>query len=140
MRVIAVAATLGCLFGGAALADDQEFSYKKAASVQAIMAYMVKPANGLIKEFREAGGPSAKEEWQEAFSAIAMINEATQLIMMDGRPKDDVWNEGAKKVIAGSRDAMMGAYRMDAGGYGSGLKAMGAGCKTCHDVHKKDKK
>ena len=58
---------------------------------------------------------------------------------MDGRVKDDAWEQGAEQVIAAARDAMMGAYRMDADGYNKGTKAMMGGCKTCHDVHKKKK-
>lgn len=125
--------------GICAVADsDGGHAYKKAASVQVLMEYMVKPAMDRVKAFGEAGGPSDKAEWQKAFGAVSMVNEASQLVLMDGRVKDDAWRDGASKVIAGSRDAMLGAYRMDADGYDSALKAMRGGCKTCHDVHKKD--
>ena len=117
-----------------------EHVYKKAAAVQDLMEYMVKPAMDKIKTYREAGGPANKDEWQEAYGAISMVNEAAQLVLMDGRVKDDAWSDGAEEVIEAARSAMVGAYRMDAGGYNSGLKAMSAGCKTCHQIHKKDKK
>ncbi len=122
----------------AAAESQQEHAYKKAASVHDLMEYMVKPAMDKIKAFGEAGGPSGKDEWQKAFGAVSMVNEASQLVLMDGRAKDDAWKDGAAKVVAGSREAMMGAYRMDAAGFNSSLKAMRGGCKTCHDVHKKD--
>ena len=138
MRKTLLACGLAGALACAALAADG-FEYKKAASVHDLMEYMVKPAMAKIKGYREAGGPANKKEWQKAFGAVSMVNEASQLVLMDGRVKDDAWEQGAEQVIAAARDAMMGAYRMDADGYNKGLKAMTGGCKTCHDVHKKDK-
>lgn len=120
-------------------AENGGHVYKKAAAVNHLMEYMVKPAMDRLKVYREAGGPASKEEWQNAFGAVSMVNEASQLVLMDGRVKDDAWSEGALQVISASRDAMLGAYRMDAEGFNKGLKGMSAGCKTCHDVHKKKK-
>lgn len=141
MRRILLAGIPVCVLAAIAWADEPNgHTYKKAASVDDLMEYMVKPAMDRIKAYREAGGPSGKEEWRTSFGAISMVNEASQLILMDGRVKDDAWRDGASQVLAASKDAMMGAYRMDADGYNSGLKAMAAGCKTCHDVHKKKEK
>ncbi|MDE0124984.1 MAG: hypothetical protein OXN97_10455 [Bryobacterales bacterium] len=139
MRTVAIAAAMMLAAGVSVVADsDGGHTYKKAAAVNDLMEYMVKPAMDKIKAYGEAGGPSDKAEWQSAFGAVSMVNEATQLVLMDGRVKDEAWRDGAMKVVAATRDAMMGAYRMDADGYNKGLKAMRGGCKTCHDVHKKD--
>ncbi len=139
MRSVLILTGIALFVSPMAAADNQEgHSYKKAASVNVLMAYMVKPAMDTIKAFGEAGGPSGKDEWQKAFGAVSMVNEAAQLVLMDGRVKDDAWKDGASKVVAASRDAMLGAYRMDAAGFNGGLETMRGGCKTCHDVHKKD--
>lgn len=141
MRRILPACALVLVMAGAAGAnDDGGFVYKKAAAVNHLMEYMVKPSMDTVKAYREAGGPSGKEEWQKTFGAISMVVEAAQLTLMDGRVKDDPWKQGAEEVVAAGRDAMLGAYRMDADGYSRALKAMSAGCKTCHDVHKKKEK
>ena len=141
MRKLLLACTLALAIAGAVGAnDDGGFAYKKAAAVPVLMEYMVKPSMDQVKAFREAGGPSGKEEWQTAFGAVSMVVEAAQLTLLDGRVKDDPWQQGAEKVVAAGREAMMGAYRMDADGYAKALKAMNAGCKTCHDVHKKKDK
>ena len=140
MRKILVAGAVACMMASVALADNHGgHAYQKAASVDDLMEYMVKPAMDKIKAYRKAGGPADKDEWKKAFGAISMVNEASQLVLMDGRVKDDAWRDGANQVVAASKDAMMGAYRMDPNGYSAGLKGMSAGCKTCHDVHKKDK-
>ncbi len=140
MKKTFAAGVVACVMVAVVWADNRDgHVYKKTASVHDLMEYMVKPAMDKIKTYREAGGPSGKDEWKTAFGAITMVNEAAQLVLMDGRIKDDPWRDGASQVIAASGDAMMGAYRMDADGYGKGLKAMSAGCKTCHDVHKKEK-
>ena len=139
MRALWVAAVVSLAVCICAVAESNGgHSYKKAAGVPDLMAYMVKPAMDKVKAFGEAGGPSGRDEWKAAFGAVSMVNEASQLVLMDGRVKDDAWRDGATKVVAATRDAMLGAYRMDAQGYNKGLKAMRAGCKTCHDVHKKD--
>lgn len=140
MRTILIAGLTASLGAGVlSAANNGGHTYKKVAAVQVLMEYMVKPAMAKIKAFREAGGPSDKDEWKEAFGAITMVNEASQLVLMDGRIKDEAWADGAGQVVAGARDAALGAYRMDPDGYNGGLKAMNAGCKTCHDVHKKKK-
>ncbi len=138
-KFLAVASLAGlmCAFAGPAVADGHE--YKKVAAVPELMKYMVKPAMDQIKVYREAGGPANKDEWQSAYGAISMVAEASQLVLMDGRIKDEAWSDGAKQVLEATQGAMMGAYRMDSDGYNQGLKSMQAGCKTCHDVHKKKK-
>ena len=133
LALVAVAASV------MAVSLHAEHVYKKAAAVNDLMAYMVKPAMDQIKVFREAGGPADKDQWQTAYGAISMVTEAAQLVLMDGRVKDDAWSDGAEQVIEAARSAMLGAYRMDANGYSSSIRQMQAGCKTCHDVHKKDK-
>lgn len=139
MNRIALAALAAGLTASTAVADTHEgHVYKKAASVHDLMEYMVKPAMDKIKAYREAGGPAGRDEWKKAHGAVSMVLEASQLVLMDGRIKDDAWRDGATKVAQEARQTMLSAYRMDAEGYAQGLKAMGAGCKTCHDVHKKD--
>ena len=136
-RILLACALVLATAGAVGANDDGGFAYKKAAAVNHLMEYMVKPSMDTVKAYREAGGPSGKEEWQTAFGAVSMVVEAAQLTLMDGRVKDDPWKDGAEQVVAAGRDAMLGAYRMDANGYAKALKAMNAGCKTCHDVHKK---
>ncbi len=138
-KIWTVAIVAGAMAGTSYANDNEGHAYKKTAAVQQLMEYMVKPAMAKIKEYREAGGPADKEQWQAAYGAITMVAEANQLVLMDGRIKDDAWSNGAKQVLEAAQGAMMGAYRMDADGLNKGVKAMSAGCKTCHDVHKKDK-
>lgn len=136
-QFLAAASLAGLTFAFASPAAADGHEYKKVAAVHELMEYMVKPAMDKIKVYREAGGPANKDEWQSAYGAISMVAEASQLALMDGRTKDEAWSDGAKQVLEAAQGAMMGAYRMDADGYNKGLKSMSAGCKTCHDVHKK---
>lgn len=133
-------AILAFALAGVGLADNQEeFEYKKTAVPHDIMEMMVKPAMDKIAAMRKAGGPATKKEWKTANAAASVIAEANQLMLMGGRVKDDAWRNGANEVIAAAGKTMQGAYRMDMESYGAALKAMSAGCKTCHKVHKKDK-
>ena len=103
------------------------------------MEMVVKPSMGKINAMKKAGGPANKKEWKTANAAASIIGEASQLMLLGGRVKDDAWRNGANEVIAAAGKTMMGAYRMDMESYSAGLEAMSAGCKTCHKVHKKDK-
>ncbi|MCY4188822.1 MAG: hypothetical protein OXD30_10100 [Bryobacterales bacterium] len=141
MRKTCTVAVIACALAGTGYADEHgEHEYEKAATVHDLMEYMVKPAMAKIKQYREAGGPQGKKQWQSAHGAISMVTEAAQLTLMGGRVKDEAWRDGATQVIEAAQGAMLGAYRMDMDGYNQGLKAMSTGCKTCHDVHRKKNK
>ena len=140
MSRIFVVSLLTIALAGLCLADSHEkHAYQKAAAIHDLMEVMVKPSMDKIKAMSEAGGPANTDEWKEANSAASLLVEAAQLIRMDGRIKDDVWSDSSERVVAAARDMMMGAYRMDPESYNAALEATGAACKSCHDVHKKDK-
>ncbi len=140
MKAWILPAVLALALTGVGSADNHEgFEYKKVATPHDIMEMVVKPSMGKINAMKKAGGPANKKEWKTANAAASIIGEASQLMLLGGRVKDDAWRNGANEVIAAAGKTMMGAYRMDMESYSAGLEAMSAGCKTCHKVHKKDK-
>ncbi len=140
MKQWILSASLALALSAVGAADNHEqFEYKKAAVAHDIMEMVMKPAMGKINAMKKAGGPSNKKEWKTANAAASILSEASQLMLLGGRVKDDAWRDGANEVVAAAAKTMQGAYRMDMESYNAGLKALGAGCKTCHKVHKKEK-
>jgi cytochrome c556 len=122
--------------GSAAAADH---TYAKIATPHDLMAGAVKPNMDRLAEMRKAGGPKEIDEWKQANASASVIGEVNQLMLLDGRIKDQAWEDGATKVIEAAKATMTAAMRQDMNGFNSGLDGMSQGCRTCHKVHKPKK-
>lgn len=140
MNKISVAAFTALALGGLLWADHHEHAYKKKATAHDLMEVVVKPTMDQLAALREAGGPQEKKDWKHSNAWASVLAESGQLLLMDGRVKDEVWADGAKQLIAGAEATMKASMRMDAEGWNAGLAAMGGGCESCHTAHKPKKK
>jgi len=111
-------------------------AYEEVASVHDIMEVVQKPSMDAIVAIAKAGGPQSEKDWKSVKMHASVLAESTQLILMGGRVKDEVWTKGADQVIAAAKQTMMAAEKMDADGFKAGSGAIGRGCRTCHNVHK----
>ena len=68
-----------------------------------------------------------------------MLGESGQLMLMEGWVKDEAWKDGATKLVDAAKATMTAAMRQDADGLTAAMGGIGAGCKTCHAVHKPKK-
>lgn len=116
-----------------------EHAYSKMATPHDVMEYVVKPNMDKLAELRKAGGPQEMRDWRRANAWASVVGEAGQLMLMDGRVKDDAWEQGAMKVVEAAKATMTAAMRQDADGFNEGLTGMSQGCRTCHKVHKPKK-
>lgn len=113
-----------------------EHAYSKMATPHDLMAAVVKPNMDKLAEIRKAGGPKEMDDWKHVNAYASVIGESGQLMLMDGWVKDEAWSDGAAKLVDAAKATMTAAMRQDADGLNAGMQAMGAGCKTCHAVHK----
>ena len=124
---------------GLVFADHHETSYKKIATVHDLMGVVVKPSMDALAEMKKAGGPADKDQWKKANAHASTIAEMGQLMLLDGRVKDEPWEDGAKKMLEAAKATMTASMRQDTAGWMEGLTGMSGGCRTCHKVHKPKK-
>lgn len=133
IRKTAIAAALVLLCAGLIYADH---TYQAVADVHDIMEYVQKPSMDQLAAIMKAGGPQSDDDWQHSKAFASILSETTQLIVMGGRTKDEVWTSGATLVIDGAKLTMAASEGKDPGGWKNGVGMMGKGCRTCHKVHK----
>ncbi len=125
-------------FTAAALAQAPE--YQQVATPKQIMAAIQKPAMDALGAMRKAGGPKDDKEWAVAQQNAAVLAETAQLLQLGTRPKDqDVWIKSSQRLLAGAAASAKAAEDKDLKAWETSLGSMGGACRSCHNVHRKDK-
>lgn len=101
-----------------------------------LMSGLVRPnCADLGKELK--AGPSGDKAWAALATKAALLNEASYILMADGRCPDATW-AGAAKTLREESQKLIGAIdKQDAAAANTTFKAMTAACATCHKAHKK---
>ena len=133
MRKIAIFVALAVLGAGLIYADH---TYEGVAEVHDIMELVQKPSMDQLAAIMKAGGPQSDDDWKHSKAYASILSETTQLLLMGGRVKDDVWTNGATTVIAGAKATVAASAAKDLAAWKAGVGQMGKGCRTCHKVHK----
>jgi cytochrome c556 len=133
MRKFAFVAVLTVLGAGLIYADH---TYEGVADVHDIMELVQKPSMDQLAAMMKAGGPQSDDDWKHSKAFASILSETTQLMLMGGRVKDEVWTTGAASVINGAKGAMAASDAKDLAAWKGGVGQMGKGCRTCHKVHK----
>jgi len=124
----------------AGLAVAQEPSYQVVASSKQLMAGVQKPAMDSLAAMMKAGGPKDEKEWETAQQSAAVLAETAQLLLMGARPLDqDLWIKSSNRLREAAAASAKAAEAKDLAAWKSSLGQMGAACKSCHSVHKKQK-
>jgi len=134
MKKQVVLLVLTVAVAGLLLANHQ---YSEVGSVHDIMEVVQGPSMNYVSEMMKAGGPQSDDDWKHAKARVAVLGEATQLMLMGARVKDEPWTSGAMKVIDGAKEAVSAADAKDAEAFRSAMGTLGSGCRTCHKVYRK---
>jgi hypothetical protein len=137
MKKILWLGTLSLTAAGLVAAADH--TYSKLASPHDLMAGAVKANMDSLAEMRKAGGPKVEDDWKKANAWASVVGEVNQLMLLDGRIKDQVWEDGATKVVEAAKATMAATTKQDVNAFNAGLDGMSQGCRTCHKVHKPKK-
>lgn len=81
--------------------------------------------------------PSDDKGWSELATKAALLNEASHILMADGRCPDAVWAGATKALGEGSIAVLEKIEAKDAAGAQEAFKAVTGSCATCHKEHKK---
>lgn len=139
MKKLIGAAALACAVVALGGAEPGEPAYEKIATVHDIMEDIQKPAMDRLAALKKAGGPQSDKDWKRAHRAASILGESSQLLLMGGRVKDEVWSNGAAQVVAAAKSTMAAAQHKNMDAWNQGMMGIGKGCRGCHKVHKPKK-
>lgn len=81
--------------------------------------------------------PADDKGWDELAINAALLNEASFLLMDDGRCPDADWANAATKLREGSAAVLAKLDAKDEAGAQEAFKTMTQSCAECHKAHKK---
>ncbi len=137
---VPVVAVLGLLFGpldfSPMIAQVKQGKSRPLLTKQ-LMKGLMNLHCGELKKALDAG-PTKDEDWQDVELRAALINEASYILMEDGRCPDGTWADAAtKKLRTGSGDVLSAAKEKNLENAKKAFGSMTGACKDCHTAHKK---
>ena len=128
-----------CLATGGVVDAQIKKGKTRAMKTAQWMKCVMKPQCEALKKGLD-GGPSNDEQWEALATSAALINEASYLLMDDGRCPDGVWAEAASKTLRnGSADVLKAIEVKDLSAAKTAFSSMTKGCAACHDKHREKK-
>lgn len=101
-----------------------------------LMGGLVQPnCKGLGDGLKEA--PADDKAWAALATKAALLNEASFVLMADGRCPDGDWAGAATTLREGSEAVYKKIAEKDAEGAQAAFKDMTQACGACHKAHKK---
>lgn len=101
-----------------------------------LMEGVIKPHCGALKEGLKSEPANAKA-WKKLTMHAALLNEASFILMDDGRCPDKVWADAATKTLRqGSADLVRALEAKNLADAREAFGSMSGACKDCHDKHK----
>jgi len=101
-----------------------------------LMKGLVQPNCAALKKDLEAP-PANDDAWAAAATKAALLNEASYILMADGRCPDADWAGAAKTLREESANLLEAIDKKDADSAKATFGAMTKACATCHKAHKK---
>ena len=126
---------VACVVSSMALAQVQQGKTRLIKTKQ-LMKGLVAANCGAIGEGLKAG-PADDKAWEDLATKAALLNEASYVLMDDGRCPDATWADADKALREGSATLVAKLEAKDAAGAQEAFKAMTQACATCHKAHKK---
>jgi hypothetical protein len=129
-----VGAALVCLSLGATAQVTK--GKTRPLKTKQLMSGLVRPnCAGIGDGLKEA--PKDDESWAALATKAALLNEASYILMDDGRCPDATWAGAAKALREGSAAVLEKVEAKDAAGAKSAFETMTKACGECHKAHKK---
>lgn len=108
----------------------------RALTTKHMMSGLVKPnCAGLGEALKTA--PADDKAWEDLTIKAALLNEASYLLMDDGRCPDGEWAGAARTLREGTEAVLAKLEAKDAAGAQEAFKGVTASCAACHKAHKK---
>lgn len=101
-----------------------------------LMEGLVAPNCGGLKKDLEAG-PADKKAWDHVAMKAELLNEASYILMADGRCPDGVWAGAAKTLRQYSGEVLKAVQDKNAAQAKTAFASMTKACAACHKAHRK---
>ncbi len=136
-RALSVGITLSVIvFASLAATGQVKKGETRLLLTKQLMGGLVGPnCKGLGDGLKEA--PADDKAWAALATKAALLNEASYVLMADGRCPDGVWAGAATALREGSAAVYEKIEAKDAEGAQAAFKTMTQACGTCHKAHKK---
>ena len=89
-----------------------------------------------LKEILDAG-PSDEKAWSEAAMHAEILNEASHVLMADGRCPDKAWADAATQLREGSAQVLDAVQAKNTEDARTAFGVLVGSCGSCHKAHKK---
>jgi hypothetical protein len=135
--ISAVALAGAFSIGTIVLAQAPSESFPPVASVRQLMLDLIHPSSNdiLLAIFR--GGPKDEKEWAAVRRSAVTLAESGNLLMMQGRARDQGdWMKDAKLLVDVGNSAYKAAQAKDGNALASLAGAVDASCTTCHKQYR----
>jgi hypothetical protein len=127
----------GCVVLGSVAVAQVKKGKTRLLETKQLMSAVVKLHCGGIKKGLEAA-PADDKAWAELATSAALLNEASYVLMDDGRCPDGAWAEAATKLLRdGSAKVHAAVAAKDFEGAKKAFGDMTKACEGCHKAHKK---
>ena len=121
-----------------AFAQAPSETFPPVATVRAeVMLDLIHPASNdiLLAIFR--GGPKNEKEWAAVRRSAVTLAESGNLLMMEGRARDQGdWVKDAKLLVDAGNSAYKAAQAKDGDALASLAAPLDASCTTCHKQYR----
>ncbi|MCA9100684.1 MAG: cytochrome c [Pirellulales bacterium] len=101
-----------------------------------LMEGLVAPNCGALKKALEAG-PADDKAWKEVALHAALLNEASYIMMDDGRCPAADWADAAETLRTGSQAVLDAAATQNVDAGKEAFATLTKSCGACHKVYKK---
>src|SRR5579862_5538135 len=118
---------------GQAAAD----AFPPVATVKQLMLDMIHPSSNDILLAIYRGGPKDEKEWAAVRRSAVTLSESGNLLMMQGRARDQGdWMKDAKLLVDVGNSAYKAAQAKDGDALASLAGAVDKSCTTCHKQYR----
>ena len=138
-RVKAMAVVAALVVASASVVAQIKQGKTRALKTSQLMSGLVKPNCDALKKGLIDGKPEG-DAWDELAGKAALLNEASYILMDDGRCPDGVWADATTlKLREGSSALLKALEAKDHAGAKAAFGTMTQSCKGCHEKHKPKK-
>lgn len=128
---------LGIFILGANASAQVKKGKTRPAETKYLMRGIVQPNCASLGKMLKGDGPTTDKEWDAAACHAACLNEASFLLMSDGRCPDGKWAAAAKTTLReGSAATLAACEKKDLKAASAAFKKMTQSCAACHKAHK----